>query len=71
MRIKNVVVNPSDYIANILINNNSSLYSNSNTQRNNNINANTIKLIKLIDKIESKNLRFKYFKYWKKIKNDS
>ena len=69
MRIKNVVVNPSDYIANILMNNNSSLYSNNNT--NNNINANTIKLIKLIDKIESKNLRFKYFKYWKKIKNDS
>lgn len=75
MRIKNVVVNPSDYIANILINNNSSLYSSINNNidnnNNNNVKANSIKLINLIDKIDSKNLRFKYFKLWKKIKNES
>ena len=69
MRIKNVVVNPSDYIANILINNNSPI--NNNIHNNNIINTNTIKLINLIDKIESKNLKFKCFKSWKKAKNES
>ena len=72
MRIKNVVVNPSDYLANILINNNSSLYSNRNNNiHNNNINTNSIKLINLIDKVESKNLKFKCFKSWKELKNKS
>ena len=73
MRIKNVVVNPSDYFANILINNNSSLYSNrnNNIHNNNNINTNSIKLINLIDKVESKNLKFKCFKSWKELKNES
>ena len=68
MRIKNVVVNPSDYIANILIKNNSSL---NNSIHNNIINTNSIKLINLIDKIESKSLKFKCFKSWKKAKNES
>ena len=63
MRIKNVEVNPSDYLANFLINNN--------IHNSRNVNVNTIKLIKLIDKFESKNLVFKYFKSWKKIKNES
>ena len=62
MRIKNVVVNPSDYLANILIN--------SSIHNNNIINTKSFKLIKLIDKIECKNLRFKYFKLWKKVKNE-
>ena len=62
MRIKNVEVNPSDYLANFLINNNI---------HNKNVNPNSIKLIKLIDKVESKTLVYKYFKSWKKIKNES
>ena len=69
MRSKNVVLNPSDYIANILINNNSPI--NNNIHNNNIINTNSIKLINLIDKIESKNLKFKCFKSWKKAKNES
>jgi hypothetical protein len=68
MKIKNIVVNPSDYFRNksgiisdnFLINN---LNNNSNDL---DYNPNIFKLLKLIDKIEKKNLQYKYFIFWKK-----
>ena len=60
MRIKNVIVNPSDYLTTTLINNDS------NSQKFINKNKKIIiKLLCLLDKIDNINMIFKCFKYWK------
>ena len=62
MRIKNVVINPTEYLATTLLNNKK--YSNSANIKN----TKFLKLLTLMDKLDNKNLIFKCFKYWKKIK---
>ena len=62
MRIKSVIVNPTEYITTTLINNN---------QISNNIsnkNKIFIKIFCLLNKIDNKIMVFKCFKYWKKNK---
>ena len=64
MRIKNVVVNPKEYITTTLLNNNP-LY-NSNAIK---TNKKYIKLLYIMDKIDDKTMKYKCFKFWKKINN--
>ena len=61
MRIKNIVVNPTEYITTTLFNN-SQIYNNNISNKNKIF----IKLFCLLDKIDNKNMIFKCFKYWKK-----
>ena len=63
MRIKNIIVDPTEYIA-------TTLFNNSHIYKNNISNQNKIfiKLFCLLDKIDNKNMIFKCFKYWKKKK---
>ena len=61
MRIKNIVVNPTEYITTTLFNN-SQIYNNNISNKNKIF----IKLFSLLDKIDNKNMIFKCFKYWKK-----
>ena len=66
MKIKNIVVNPSEYFRNkssIIKDNFCFNNLNSNDL---DFNPNVIKLLKLINKIEMKNLQYKYFIFWKK-----
>ena len=60
MRIKNIVVNQTEYLTTTLLNN-SQIYQNSINK-----NKKIIKLLYLIDKIDNKNSMYKVFKYWKK-----
>ena len=64
MRIKNVVVNPKEYITTTLLNNNP-LYNNNA----NKANKKFIKLLYIMDKIDNKTMKYKCFKFWKKINN--
>jgi len=60
MRIRNIVVNPSEYLTTTLINNNPIYNKNINKK-----NKRIIKLLLLIDKIDNNNMIFKCFKHWK------
>ena len=64
MRIKNVVVNPKEYITTTLLNNN--LLYNNNANK---TNKKFIKLLYIMDKIDNKTMKYKCFKFWKKINN--
>ena len=64
MRIKNIVVNPKEYITTTFLNN-ISLYNN-NTNK---ANKKYIKLLYIMDKIDNKTMKYKCFKFWKKINN--
>jgi hypothetical protein len=67
MRIKNVVVNPYVYYkSNSNHKFDSILFNTNNNITNLDSNPNILKFFKLIDKIENKNIKFKYFIFWKK-----
>ena len=61
MRIKNVVVNPKEYITTTLLNNNP-LYNSKAIKTN----KKYIKLLYIMDKIDDKTMKYKCFKFWKK-----
>ena len=64
MRIKNIVVNPEEYIATTLLNNNPLYNSSVNKTK-----KSYIKLLNIMDKIDNKSMKYKCFKYWKKMNN--
>ena len=68
MKIRNIVVNPSEYFRTKSIDINRSISLNNINSHDIDFNPNTLKLIKLIGKLEFKNIMFKYFILWKKSK---
>ena len=68
MKIKNIVVNPTEYYRYNTIEINKSISLNNINIHDIDYNPNALKLIKLIVKIENKNIIFRYFNSWKKNK---
>ena len=66
MRIKNIVVNPIEFYQNKLLNRTVSTCNYDNSNFDNDISPIIMKLSKILDKIELKNTKFKYFRIWKK-----
>ena len=66
MKIRNIVVNPSEYFRNNPIDINGSISLNNINNYDIYFNPNTLKFIKLIAKLEIKNIMFRYFILWKK-----
>ena len=67
MKIRNIVVNPSEYFRNKSIDINRTIsLNNINNNHDIDFNTNTLKFIKLIAKLEIKNIMFRYFILWKK-----
>ena len=58
MRIKNIVVNPHEYLATTLLNN--QVYNNTNIKY-----KRYLKILLIMDKIDNKSMKYKCFKYWK------
>ncbi len=66
MRVKNIVVNPSVYFRNNSSNTKTHMLFKNFLSNNLDYNPNILKLLNLINKIENKNIKFKYFIFWKK-----
>ena len=66
MKIKNIIVNPSEYFRNYSMAIDRSIDLNRINSNDIDLNPNIFKLLKLIDKLETKNIMYKYFISWKK-----
>ena len=66
MKIKNIVVNPAEFFRNYSVNIDRTIDFNKVNYNDLDTNTNIFKLLKLIDKLETKTIMFKYFMSWKK-----